>query len=537
VIDKSFPLVPGFLRSAIDALPSFFSQSILMQNFKGMRFRWTPRQINLGADLNRSEDARRRFQTSVHQSTDSEVIPTVDLQYVLRPRTGFQIQPFPSVVWGFDFRSARDLVAPSLRASRPAGQEQLEQASRTFLGFDTGWETNRNVRTDLTWRPRLASWFDSDFTMSTDYGTNRNVSYIQDLDGDTTLVRDLSMQRDLAFQFDVRPDAFLTAFGITGSQEATGMARSLRAFWDRLSPIRIDWRKALSSTYDRRDLSPGLADQLVLTSFSSMRVMGADTASAAGDTRGWSVQGGYQFPHGLDFDLGYTSSDRRTFTPLNERRVKDQEWPNFQVRWRDLPVPGLLQGSLRDISVTGGWRTRKTNTSTATGQDRGSERTVRSVGLTFILVNGFNFTYDLSNTAFESLDATGLSQSDRASQSVRLSGVLPPPGLLSFVKNDVRISFEYSNNGNSDCRALGGSGFGEIDQTFRDDCTTHTDQTTQNAAFALDTDFTGYSIGVQLSWVGRASGVGRQQSSNQFNFNIFGRFFLRASEGETQFNR
>ncbi len=537
VIDKSFPLIPGFLRAAIDALPSFFSQSILMQNFKGMRFRWTPRQINLGADLNRSEDARRRFQTSVHQSTDSQVIPTVDLQHVLRPRTGFQIQPFPSVVWGFDFQSARDLVAPSLRASRPAGQEQLEQASRTFLGFDTGWETNRNVRTDLTWQPRLASWFDSDFTMNTDYGTNRNVSYIQDLDGDTTLVRDLSMLRELAFQFDVRPDVFLTAFGITGSQEATGMARSLRAFWDRLSPIRIDWRKALSSTYDRRDLSPALADQLVLTSFSSMRVMGADTASAAGDTRGWSVEGGYQFPHGLDFDLGYTSSDRRTFTPLNERRVKDTEWPSFQVRWRDLPIPGPLQGSLRDISITGGWRTRKTNTSTATGQDRGSERTVRSVGLVFILMNGFNFTYDFSNTASESLDATGLSQSDRASHSVRLSGFLPPPGFLSFVKNDVRISFEYSNNGNSDCRALGGSGFGEIDQTFRDDCTTHTDQTTQNAAFALDTDFTGYSIGVQLSWVGRASGVGRQQSSNQFNFNIFGRFFLRASEGETQFNR
>ena len=99
------------------------------------------------------------------------------------------------------------------------------------------------------------------------------------------------------------------------------------------------------------------------------------------------------------------------------------------------------------------------------------------------------------------------------------------------------MSLDYSSAGNSDCRALGGSGFGDVQQSLRDDCTTHTDQTTQNVAFALDTDFTGYSVGVQLSWVGRGSGVGRQQSSSQFNFNIFGRFFFRASEGQTQFNR
>ncbi len=537
VIDKSFPLVPGFLRSAIDALPAFVSQSVLMQNFKGMRFRWTPRQISLGADLNKSEDARRRFQTSTFQATDGEVAATVDLQHVLRPRTGFQIQPFPSVVWGFDFQSARDLVAPSLRASRPAGQQELERASRTFLGVGVGWETSRNVRTDLTWRPRLATWFDADFLMNTNYRTNRNVSYIQDLDGDTTLVRDLSMERDLGFQFDVRPDQFLTAFGVASGPETTGIARSLRAFWDRLAPVRIDWRKAVNSTYDRRDLFPTVWDQLVLTGFNSMRVMNSDTASAAGDARSWSVKGGYLFPLGVDFDVGYSSSDRRTITVLNERRVVDREWPSLGLRWRTVPIPGFLDKFMRDITLSGAWRTRETQTSTTTGQDRGSEQTVRSLGLVFILVSGFNIRYDFDNTASERLDATGLSQSDRASHSVRLSGFLPPPGFLSFVKNDLRLSLDYSTNGNSDCRALGGSGAGLVDQTFRDDCTTHSDQTTQNVAFALDTDFTGYSLGVQLSWVGRSSGVGRRQASSQFNFNIFGRFFFRASEGQNQFSR
>jgi hypothetical protein len=152
-------------------------------------------------------------------------------------------------------------------------------------------------------------------------------------------------------------------------------------------------------------------------------------------------------------------------------------------------------------------------------------------------MSGFNLTYDVGNTASERLDATGLSQSSRMSHSVRVSGFLPPPGFLSFVKNDLRVSLDYSFNGNADCRALGGSGTGQVDQTLLDDCTTHTDQTTQNVAFALDTDFTGYSLGVQFSWAGRASQVGQRQSSNQFNFNIFGRFYFRAAEGQTQFNR
>jgi len=537
VVDKSFPLVPSFLRAAIDALPAFISESVLLQNFKEMRFRWTPRQVSLGADLSKSQDERKRFQTSTFQSTDASVTPTTDLQNALRPRTAFRLQPFPSVVWGFDFQSARDLVDPTLRATQPAGQAQLEQASRNFLGMDVGWETNRNVRTDLAWRPRLASWFDTDFQMKTDYGTNRNVSYIQDLDGDTTLVRDLSMQRDLGFGFDVRPDQFLTAFGVPGSREATGMTRGLRAFWDRFSPVRIDWQKGVSSTYDRRDLSPSLWDQLVLTGFDDMRIMGADTASAAGDNRNWSVEGGYLFPLGLDFDIGYSKTDRRSITSLNERRVVDREWPSLGLRWRNVPVPGLVQGFLRDINITGKWRTLNTNTSTTTGQDKGSEQTIRSVGFVFLLTSGFTITYDFDNTVSDRLDATGLSQSNRASHSVRLSGFVPPPGFLSFVKNDLRISFDYSNNGNSDCRALGGSGVGQVDQAFQNDCTTHSDQTTQNAQLAVDTDFTGYSLGLQLSWVGRASEVGRRQSSNQFNFNIFGRFFFRASEGQTQFTR
>lgn len=535
VIDKSFPIVPGFIRSAVDALPDFISESMLMQNFKSLRFRWTPRQVNLGADLNKSEDERRRFQTSVIRPDDGDVEPTVDVRHLLRPRTGFELQPFPTLVWGFNFASGRDLVPPYLRASTAAGREQLREESGTFLGFAVGWETDRTVRSNLSWQPRLASWFDTRFNMDTDYNTFRNVSYIQDLSGDTTLVRDLSLGRELGFQFDVRPDVFLTALGVPGGPEASGLAGGVRSVWDRLSPLRIDWRRAVNATYDRRNLQPNLWDQLVLVNFYEMRIMGADTASAAADIRSWSIGGGYRLPYGLEVDVDYATGDRRTITSLNESRVSEEEWPSLRVRWRDVPIPSAVRGALRDVTVNGEWRTTEVNTSTTTGQDRGSENTRRSAGLTFVFANGFTLTYDYANTSSERIDATGLSQSDRGSHSFRLSGFLPPPGFLSFVKSDVRVSAEYSSNGNSDCRALGGAGFGGSDPQLVDDCTTHTDQTTQNAALTVDTDFTGYSVGLQMSWVGRGSGVGRRQSSNQFNFNIFGRFYLRASEGRTQF--
>ena len=470
------------------------------------------------------------------QATDANVTAAVDLRHVLRPRTAFDIQPFPSLVWGFNFASGRDLVDPALRTTTNAGREELENASGKFLGMDVGWETDRAVTTNLAWQPRLASWFDTRFNLSTGYNTFRSVAYIQDLQGDTTLVRDLSMSRDLGFEFDVRPDAILTAFGLPVGGTATGAAGSLRAFWDRLSPIRIDWRRALSSSYDRRNISTNIWDQLVLVSFDNMRIMGADTASAAGNIRNWSIGGGYRFPHGLDFSIDYVSGDRSTITALNEQLITEREWPSLELRWRQVPIPSAVQGALRDITVTGEWRTTEITTSTTTGQDRGNEQTRRGAGLTFVFTNGFTLTYDFANTASERLDATGLSQTDRSSHSVRLSGFVPPPGFLTFVKNDVRIAAEYTSNGNTDCRALGGSGFGEVSQQFRDDCTTHTDQTTQNAGLTVDTDFTGYSIGLQLSWVGRSSTVGRQQTSNQFNFNIFGRFYLRASEGQTQFS-
>ncbi|MFQ5530262.1 MAG: hypothetical protein ACE5FP_07915, partial [Gemmatimonadota bacterium] len=107
------------------------------------------------------------------------------------------------------------------------------------------------------------------------------------------------------------------------------------------------------------------------------------------------------------------------------------------------------------------------------------------------------------------------------------------PGFLAFVKRPLRLSAEFSINGNANCRELGGSGFGQGGSVIVvQDCVPHLDQTTKNLRFTADSDFSGYSLGVQFLWVRRASGVGTRLTSNQYNFNIFGRFFLRSSTQE-----
>jgi hypothetical protein len=533
VADASFPLLPGFMRSAIDGLPGFLAQSVFMKNLRDLRFRWTPRDLRMGMNLAYANDRRRRFVTSAWSPTDSAVTPTINRQYVLTPTAGIQLQPFPSVVAGLGWSSNRDLVDPALRVQGDQAQSLLESESSSVLGLNTGWEMTRAVIGNLSWQPELASWFSPRMTVNTSYRAARNTSYIEssDVEGDSLLYRDVAMQRDVGLNIDLLPDNLATSLGVPEHRTASGVWRGFREVWDRLLPVGFDWSRVVSSNFDRRDIDPSFGQQLVLSSFSNMRVMGADTASAAGDIKRWSARGGYRLPAGLDAEVSYSSMDNQTFTPYSVRGTTDVEWPWISLRWREVPFPDALTGLFRSVNLTATWRDRDRDVQTTTGQNQGTRTVTRSLNVGILFMNGFNFNYQWDDARTDRSDQTGGSESDRTSHSLRLTRTLPPPSFLSFVKKPVRMSAEYSLNGNFDCRALGGTGFGGTVPGLGGDCTAHVDQTTQSAAFTLDSDFTGYTVGVQLTWSNRGSAVGRQQSSNQINFNIFGRFALRTDTG------
>jgi hypothetical protein len=233
----------------------------------------------------------------------------------------------------------------------------------------------------------------------------------------------------------------------------------------------------------------------------------------------------------LDAEINYSMSDNQTLTPLSTRGTKDVEWPWVSLRWREVPFPNSLSGLFRNINLAATWRDRDRNVTTTTGQNQGTRTVTRSLSIGFLFSNGFNFSYQLDDASTDRSDQTGGSESNRTSHSLRLTGTLPPPAFLGFVKQPLRMSAEYSLNGNFDCRALGGTGFVGTVPGLGGDCTAHVDQTTQTAAFTLDSDFTGYTVGVQLTWSDRGSAVGIQQNSSQLNFNIFGRFALRTDTG------
>ncbi|MGI9037856.1 MAG: hypothetical protein ACR2GQ_03240, partial [Gemmatimonadota bacterium] len=535
VTDLSLPLLPGFLRAAIDGLPGFLSNSTIFENLRDLRFRYTPRDLNFGANLSNSNVERRRFTSSISGS-EPAIEPTIDRQRTLAPRAGVVLQPFPSLVAGYSVANVRDLVDPSFRLTTPAGVQALEDERRSFLGAAVGWELARTTNTNLTYQPELSSWFDPRFTLATTYQSNRNASYVvpTDTGGDTTLVRDLRLARNMALDVDVQPVNLLTVLGVPPARSADGFARTVRSVWDRLRPIRLAWTRNVDASYDRRDLESSFKDQLVLDSFDRLRFLTpTDTASSATKGKRFSVGGGLRLPANLDAEIDYSVRTSSAFTPRSVRTTDETEWPSVRLRWRSVPVPSFLDAQVRSMALTAGVRILDRVTTTGTGQDQGSESLTRSLALTFVFVNGFNMSYELSNTRNERTDGTGFSRSDRNSHSIRGTGTVPAPGFIGFVKNPVRLSAEFTLNGNADCRELGGSGFGpSAGLAGGDGCVAHVDQTTNNLSLTADTDFSGYGIGVQLLWVHRASAVGTRQSSDQYNLNIFGRFYLRSETAE-----
>jgi hypothetical protein len=370
-------------------------------------------------------------------------------------------------------------------------------------------------------------------TLNTSYRSGRNTSYIEssDVEGDSLLFRDVAMSRDVGVNVDLLPESLATALGVPEHRSASGVWKGFREVWDRVLPVRLDWARLVSSSFDRRNIDPSFGQQLVLMSFEDMRVFGSDTASAAGDMNRWSAGGGYRLAAALEADINYSTTDNQTITPRSVRGTKDVEWPWVSLRWREVPYPDALSGMFNNVNLSATWRDRDRTVTTTTGQNQGTRTVTRSLSIGFIFNNGFNFSYQLDDAETDRSDQTGGSESNRTSHSLRLTGSLPPPSFIRFLKKPVRMAAEYSLNGNFDCRALGGSGFAGTVPGLGGDCTAHVDQTTQAAAFTLDSDFTGYTVGVQLTWSHRGSAVGRQQNSDQFNLNIFGRFAIRTDTG------
>lgn len=537
VTDLSVPVLPGFLRSFLDGLPGFISNSTVVENLKNLRFRYTPRGLSMGASLNRNRTERRRFTSSV-SGGDANVDPTIDRQRTLAPRAGIQLQPFPSLVAGMNISGVRDLVDPSLRLQGPTAVQILENERSDFLGLGIGWEMQRAVTTNLSYQPELSSWFDPRFTLNTSYQSNRNPSYVTAGEGaDTTFVRDLRLGRDMALDIDVKPADLLSVFGVPRRPEAEGFASTVRAAWDRLRPVRFAWTRTVDASYDRRELNPAFSEQLVLNGFRRLRFLEAgDTASSATNRRRFQVGGGVDLPFNLDTDVDFSTTDNDAFTQRNRRTTEETEWPYVRVRWRGVPVPGFLDGRVRTITLTGQWRVRDRVTRTTTGQDQGTESLDRSLIVTFVFTNGFNLSYELTNSRDERTDGSGFSRSGRNSHTVRATGTVPPPAFLGFLRNQVRLTAEFIMNGNSDCRELGGTGFtGATDPTglVGSGCVAHIDQTQNSMRLAADTDFSnGIGVGMQFQWVRRASAVGTRQTSSQYNFDVFGRFFLRSNTSD-----
>ncbi len=529
VVDKSFSLLPGFLRGAIDALPGFVKNSTLMQNLHDLRFRWTPTNLGMGAGLSKQTTKVQRFETAVLTNDPAQIDPSIDLSHALRPNAHLGIQPFPSLNLTADFQQVRDLVPAEARVAGDAAQEAIDSQTSSIAGINLGWETARNIRSAISWQPVLSTWFDVRVALATAFTSGRSASYVQDVSGDTLLVRDMNMNRTARLDIDTDLSQFATVFGVPQSADATGGWVTFREFWDRFTPLRVSYAERVNAAYDRQDVFPTFDDYFVLGSVEDLRVTSGQVASASGDNDRWTIDAGYRLPANLEFDIRYDWVKDRTFSSLDTRVSRDVDWPNTNLRWNNVPLPGSWRNLFANLSLTAGYALRTRTTETQTTQNTKEEQKRTALSALLVFGNGFNINYRLEFVNSDRLDATGVSGSDRTTHDLRATGTVGAPGWLAFVRNPLRLALAYNVNGNLDCRALTTPGIGlPPPGNGTESCTPYVDQSTQNTSFTVDTDFTGYSMGIQFSWVRRSSGVGNRGVSNQYNFNLFGRFSLSA---------
>jgi hypothetical protein len=131
----------------------------------------------------------------------------------------------------------------------------LPQARGRFAGLDVGWETDRSLRSNLSYRPDITPWLRLEYSSDGRFGTGRSSSYLEftrDEAGDTLveLQRRFENERRTNRRLTLRAaDLFKAWLGAPDS--VPGMGGRVRRLLGGLEPLDLNWTHTLSSVYER----------------------------------------------------------------------------------------------------------------------------------------------------------------------------------------------------------------------------------------------------------------------------------------------
>jgi hypothetical protein len=293
--------------------------------------------------------------------------------------------------------------------------------------------------------------------------------------------------------------------------------------------VELTWNSAVNSQFERSAIAPGLGYQIGLGAFGDFRWIGGDTASNAGTRDGFRARSGARLPFGTDVTVGYDANRAETFDLRGGRRELEQRtWPDVQLTWPAVPLPGVLKTVVTRASVTGGFqRTRRSDAlggSERFGVTRGSTEET-SIPLQVALGLGTTMTaaYNGALTSGTSSDPTGDAERSLANHSVSVSGFFRvPEALKAKFPNPVQATLGFTHTGNRECRV-------QSLEAGRD-CVPYLDFINRRLNLTLETTLSDITVGVQMNYNDRQSRIGVLNGNSQFQLGIFGQFNFAAGQ-------
>lgn len=479
------------------------------------RLRWSPERFSLGSSWARQDARLTRFEHVVEVPEDLLAIPTRLPREGMETAGELRLTPLPSLSADLTVVTGRDLLEPEEAVTDPAVQALLEAERGGPLGLDLGWETRRDVRTRVSYRPQLFGWLRHDLTWSTRYVSDRNASLVRRWEeaGDTLL----ELQRSADGQRDLRLSLALDPARLSEAVLGAGSEDLLPLLLARLRPLTVVRQDGVVARFHREPVDPGTRFQLGWGDVDEFRIIDGDTAAYLTDRRAWTVGSGLA-AGSLSADLGWSRTRARTWDARSERRIRTHSWPDLRVSLRDLSLPF----GVRAVVSSGLQRLRRETAFGASGGQRRTDEDLQvPAEVTFAWARDASLGYRGAFRTGAGRDPTGETERDRGSHRVSLAtSVVAPLWLPLDIQRPLRIAVIWGYSADRDCRQVAGGL----------SCVSFVDQVNQSLSVSLDTRVSGLEMGLNASYLNRQSHVGQRTGSTQLQIGLFGQFLFEAGE-------
>ncbi|HSL70429.1 MAG TPA: hypothetical protein VK864_09315, partial [Longimicrobiales bacterium] len=534
---RSFDIVPGFMEAALRALfPARIEQSDFFKRLTGSRLRWSPERVSFGTSYFDQERRLYQFNRVLELPTDTLPLP------IESPREGLDndalivFAPFQPMRASLSFRSARDLLATERASTRTLERSAIAQARSELAGFDIGWERNRSMVTDVSYRPIIAPWLRPLFNYTARYGTDRNPSYLEvsALDSSALMQRRFQADRTVRRGLQLEPAGFIgTLLGLP--EQGFDSLLALRSTAARLShrllrawqPVDLNWNTTLGSQFERERRLPGFGYQFGLGDFDAYRLIGGDTAVFVNSRDVFSLRSGVSLPLNTAIAASYEETTLDAIDQRGGHRSQfDRVWPNLQFSWSRIPLPAFLQTVILQSTVTAGFERSKQRSLLGgfAGQDRGGQEHRIPLSATISFPRGFALRYTGSLANGESDDPTGDAENLGRDHNLTLTGYIQiPESMKEKLRDPIQVNLSFREQSQRQCR------FRElVGSTGTTGCVPFIDFRNRSLNFVLETTLSELRIGMNMSYTDRQSFVGTRNGNSQFQLGLFGNFEMKA---------